>query len=369
MGIGSTGDPIRLGLLQDFTWPPATGFDTQQDFRDACTLVFEEARASGLLDRDVELIERDANGLPIGDVKSVIDAYGELVDEGCLAVFGPHISENTIALLPELERRFRVPSISLCGSDDWLGKWSFALNNGSMTDEPIVLAHLAQRAGAKTTAVLAERSIIGQQYLRNFRDACRDIGLRIVAEETIAQTGQSITDAVLAIHEHRPDSIVHLGFGFGVMQINEALASVDWDPPRYMGTAFEDAYFSDEIWDAFVGWVGLEQYDEGNQVGQQFLDRFEARFGRRPEYYATVCVRDAAVAFARAFANAEPLSPAGVRKGLERVKMVPAASGAPGTAISFGRWTRRGWMGSGYLVARAFEPDRRTSRLVARYEP
>jgi ABC-type branched-subunit amino acid transport system substrate-binding protein len=238
-----------------------------------------------------------------------------------------------------------------------------------MTDEPIVIAHLAANAGAKTAGVLVERSVIGQAYLRSFRDACRDNGLRIVAEETIAQTGQDIADAVRSIHASAPDALVHLGFGFGVMRINEALEAVAWNPMRYMGTACEDAYFSDELWDAYVGWIGLEQYDEANQVGQRFLDRFEARYGRRPEYYAPMVCRDAAEALARAFGNAEPLSPLGVRDALERVKMVPAASGAPGTAISFGRWTRRGWMGAGYLVARAFEPDRTTTRLVARYEP
>jgi len=47
----------------------------------------------------------------------------------------------------------------------------------------------------------------------------------------------------------------------------------------------------------------------------------------------------------------------GVLEALERVKMVPAACGAPGTRISFGKWTRRGWMGTGYLVARAVAPD------------
>ena len=37
--------------------------------------------------------------------------------------------------------------------------------------------------------------------------------------------------------------------------------------------------------------------------------------------------------------------------------MLPAASGAPGTRLSFGKWTRRGWMGAGYLVARELDPD------------
>jgi branched-chain amino acid transport system substrate-binding protein len=369
MSVGRQGEPIKFGILNDFLFEPMGGYDTRQDFLDTFALVFRDAQESGLLDRPVEIVERTAHGLPIGNVKSVIDTYGELVDEGCLGVFGPHISENTIVLRPEIERRFEVPSISICGADDWLGEWSFALPNGSMTDEPIVIAHLAAKAGAKTVGVLVERSVIGQLYLRNLRDACRDTGLRILAEETIAQTGQDIAEAVRSIHSFKPDALVHLGFGFGVIRINEALEAVDWQPLRYMGTAFEDAYLSDEIWDAFVGWIGLEQYDEENQVGQRFLDHFEAEYNRRPEYYALVVCRDVAVSFARAFGNAEPLSPRGVRDALERVKMVPAASGAPGTTISFGRWTRRGWMGAGYLVARSFNPDRITHSLAGRFEP
>jgi branched-chain amino acid transport system substrate-binding protein len=43
--------------------------------------------------------------------------------------------------------------------------------------------------------------------------------------------------------------------------------------------------------------------------------------------------------------TAEPI------KIVERVKMLPAAFGARGIRISFGNWTRRGWMGTGYLVA------------------
>jgi hypothetical protein len=80
-----------------------------------------------------------------------------------------------------------------------------------------------------------------------------------------------------------------------------------------------------------------------------------------------VCNRDIATVMLRAFADAHPLSPRGVKEALERVKMVPAASGAPGTRLSFGKWTRRGWMGAGYLVARTLDPDGVNSHLVDRF--
>jgi branched-chain amino acid transport system substrate-binding protein len=77
--------------------------------------------------------------------------------------------------------------------------------------------------------------------------------------------------------------------------------------------------------------------------------------------------RDLATILLHAFGDAHPLTPRGVKEALERVKMLPAASGAPGTRLSFGKWTRRGWMGAGYLVARQLEPEFGKASLVARF--
>ncbi len=60
--------------------------------------------------------------------------------------------------------------------------------------------------------------------------------------------------------------------------------SVGWDPPRFLGTAFQNAWIHQIMWDAILGWTGLDQYDESNPIGQQFLDEYEVAYGRRPEY-------------------------------------------------------------------------------------
>jgi hypothetical protein len=152
-----------------------------------------------------------------------------------------------------------------------------------------------------------------------------------------------------------------------VVLIGPALQELEWDPPRFMGTSFQNAWINPIVWNAIVGWTGLDQYDDGNPVGQQFLDRYAARYGRRPEYCVPVVNHDLANVLLHAFADAKPLSPKGVKESLERVRMLPAASGAPGTRISFGKWSHRGWMGSGYLVARRLDPDGKTAYLVDRF--
>jgi len=363
----SAAEPIKLGYLFDFKLPDGYPQEMRDDLTRPFELVFRDGLEQGVIDRPVELVFREVEGLPKGTIKAVIDAYGELVDEGCLAVFGPAITDNCVPTREAIEDRFHVPAMSMTGTDDWLGEWTFSLPQGSMTDEPIFWAQLMAKAGHTEVGALIERSLVGESYIRNFRKAASAQGIRIVAEEWIAQTAQDIGDAVRKLRDAKPDAIVHCGFGFGIVFVNPVLEELDWNPPRYMGTAFQNAWINPIMWRAILGWTGLDQYDEENQVGQRFLDRYEAAYGRRPQYCVPVMNRDFATVLLHAFADAHPLTPRGVKEALERVKMIPAAGGAPGTFLSFGKWTRRGWMGAGYLVARRLDPDGEASSLVDRF--
>jgi ABC-type branched-subunit amino acid transport system substrate-binding protein len=367
MAYESDAQPIKIGYLMDFVLPEFYPEELRGDLTQPFNLVFSQGREQKLVDRPVEIVYREVEGLPKGSVKAVIDGFGELVEEGCLAVFGPHISENAIPTREAIEERFRVPAINVCGSDDWLGEWTFAFPQGSMTDEPIFWADLLAKGGHGEVGVLVEQSLVGESYLQNFRRACRRKGIRIVAEASIAQTGQDIDEAARSLYEAKATALVHCGFGFGIVMIKPALEALGWDPPRFTGTAFQNAWLTPILWNALLGWTGLDQYDEENLVGQRFLDEYQEAYGRRPEWCVTVVNRDIATVLLHALADAHPLSPRGVKEALERVKMLPAASGAPGTRLSLGKWTRRGWMGSGYLVARQLDPDGINSHLVDRF--
>jgi branched-chain amino acid transport system substrate-binding protein len=360
-------EPIKLGILMDWVVPEDHPQERVDDWFLPLELVFGEGLKQGVIDRPVELVVRRCWGLPKGSVKAVVDAFAELVEEGCLAVFGPSISDNCIPMREAIEDRFHVPAISCSGSDEWLGEWTFALPQGSMTDEPILWAQILAKGGHTHVGVLIEQSLVGESYLRSFRKACRERGIQIVAEEWVAQTAHEVESALRSLHEAKATALVHCGFGFGVFYVNGVLESMQWDPTRIMGTAFQNAWFHEAMWNAMLGWIGVDQYDESNPVGQGFLDQFEAAYGRRPEWVLPLVNRDFATVLLRAFADAHPLSPRGIKEALERVKMVPAAAGSPGTYLSFGNWTRRGWMGAGYLVARKLDPDGEHSHLVERF--
>ena len=369
MSYESTAEPIKVGYLMDFTLPPGFPEDLLASFTRCFDLVFEEAVEQGLMDRPVQMIYREVEGLPKGSVKAVIDAFGELVDEGCLVVFGPNITDNCVPTREAIEERFRVPAISVTGTDDWLGEWTFSFPQGSMTDEPIFLADLVAKRGMSRDRCpgraephrreLSEEPAKCVSPARVFESSQRRRSPR--------QRRTSMTPCVPCTTRRPRRSCISVSVSESSSSTRRSRRSTGIRR-RFTTTAFQNAWVNPIMWNAFMGWVGVDQYDEGNPIGQDFLDRYAKKYdGSRPEYCVSVVNRDVAATLVRAFTDAHPLSPRGVKEALERVKMMPAASGAPGTRVSLGKWTRRAWMGSGYLVARTLDADGINSHLVDRF--
>src|SRR5262245_46772690 len=196
MSYESKAEPIKVGYLMDFRLPGNYPQEMRDDLTQPFDLVFDEGLKQRTIDRRVQMVYREVEGLPKGTVKAVIDGYGELVDEGCLVIFGPSISDNCVPTREAIEQRFRVPAVSVTGTDDWLGEWTFSFPQGSLSDEPIFWADLLAKGQHTEVGVLIEQSLVGETYLNNFRRACRHSHIRIVAEERIAQTAQDVGDAV-----------------------------------------------------------------------------------------------------------------------------------------------------------------------------
>ncbi|MGE2691221.1 ABC transporter substrate-binding protein [Mycolicibacterium pulveris] len=345
--------PLKVGLLNDYP----TSSETEGDTLDTLRLVFDEAAATGIVDRPIEVVRRDVVGLPNGTYQAVERGYDELVAEGCLAIFGPYISDNAVPLTAHANRVAKVPNIILSGSEGALGEWTFALNNGSMPEEPVMLAAVMLGDARSRIAIAYEASLIGKEYLAFAEKAYSAAGLRIVTTVAIPQVEADKAAVVAELRAADPDAVVHVGFGHGLWGFSDALEAAGWDPPRYTTTAFEMAHINAEWMRQLRGWIGLDSYDERNVVGQAFLDRFEARYGRRPTHSMPGLCHDIATVIARGLAAARPLTGEGVKEGIEQVKLVPSASGAPGTFLRFGRYIRQGWLGSDYLIARRILPD------------
>ncbi len=350
----SIAEPIKLGYLFDFKLPDGYPEESRLDLVRPFELVFKQGLEQGMIDRPVEIIFREVEGLPKGRLRR----SSCLRRTGRRRLFGRVRSGHHRQLCARTRKpsstRFQVPAISVTGSEEWLGEWTFSLSMGSMTDEPIFWAELLAKDGHTEVGALIEASLVGESYIRNFRKAAAAKGIRVAIEERIPQTAQDITEQVRALKQSKVTAFVHCGFGFGP-QREPVLSELSGTRPRLSARPSRMRGSIRSCGTPSWGGPGLDQYDESNPVGQRFLDEYQEAYGRRPEYCVPVVGPRPGHVLLHAFADAHPLSPRGVKEALERVKMLPAASGAVVLA-SFGNWMRRGWVGASYLVARQLEP-------------
>ncbi len=165
--------PARIGFLVDTARDPEHPYTP--DMLPIFEMVAEEYAAQGLLERPVEFVVRAVEGLPRGTFRAVRDAFYELVEEDCLAIFGPYVSENTVPLREHVERTAQVPILSMAGTESMLGEWVFALNNGSMPEEPRIMAAIATFDGCGTVGIAYEASLIGEEYLYSTRASVQGV--------------------------------------------------------------------------------------------------------------------------------------------------------------------------------------------------
>jgi ABC-type branched-subunit amino acid transport system substrate-binding protein len=343
-------EPYRLGVLIDLPDHPGLS----DAWPDAIQLACDEVNARGLLERPVELVVREVYAQPWASAHGLIKTYRELVEvHEVMAVIGPMTSDNCLALLPEIER-LGVPTGTICGSTKFVGNYAYAFPNGGLADEPALIAAWLKANGHHRIAILRERTQIGEEYAQFMRYELKASGLVVTAEPPVypATSVDELVEALNVCRDSKPDALVYLGLG-GINQwVRPALESISWDPPRIQTTAFVSATYSEERARRLDGWVGVDQYDERNEVFAAVLERFSARFGYRPANSGMSTAYDLGHAFALALGRMRFATPAALRDALDTLRRIPACTGGPGTIITLGPNDRRAFKGADFLVLR-----------------
>lgn len=343
--------PYKIGVMIDIPG------DCSASFRAGLTLAFEEAAARGVGDRPSELVIREYVSHPWRSGHANVDAYRDLVEnENVLGVAGPMTSDNSLSVLPELSRH-GVPLIAICGTQEFAGAYAFTTPNGGMADEPATIAAWLVSRGHRSIALIREApSQIGEEYAHYLRYEATEHNLDIVTERAISPVASEdeIVEALDKMKRLEADCLVYFGFGALSVLLNTGLARIGWDPERIMGTAFVGAAFSRERAAMYEGWKGLDQFHEENPVLGHLLELYEEKFGKPKEFVDSVftCAYDIGRAFSLGLARMRIATGSALRDALETVTRMPAATGAPGTVVSFSKRDHRGFKGADYLIIR-----------------
>jgi branched-chain amino acid transport system substrate-binding protein len=318
-------------------------------------LALEQAHAAGQIDRPVEWVVRKVHGGPNAATLDVLETFRDLVyDQKVLGVIGPQLPDDMAACAPDFDKA-GVPVLSMGGTLSISSPYLFQLPNGSYVDEIRMIVNHAKAAGLRSIAVIRDLSMMGEEYLATFNLAMREAGLRIAGTYGINPSPSlgELRGAVLAMEATRADALMSISVSVH-RHLVAAMKDVGWNPAKLMVCNFVAAIPDFDGPEAFEGWVGVDQFDESNPVFVRMVDDFEQRYHRRGGHTYMAIGYDIGRTLARGLSMMAPSTPDGLRVGLEKVRLLPAAAGAPGTVISFAKNQRRGYNGD-YLVRRTVE--------------
>ena len=343
-GLQTQGDPfepVKIGILIDMDLGQLLA-----DWIDATILAIEDALNEGVYDRPVEIFTVDARGLPRENYLKARAGYRRLVEEGCVVVIGPMISDNAVNIR-DLVNETGVPALSWTGAVRFHGPSCFTVANGDIPTESVICANWCVREGHQRVGFFWEQGSSGSDYADYFRTEAGRIGLDIVKEVRLGPNPRGLAESLQVMRDQGAEAIVYVGYGYATFHFASAFNELGWDPPRIMGTAFM-FYSNSNAWaEGLEGWHGIDQLgvDGDNPNYEAMLDRFQKRFGRTSRNVVVALSYDSARAAIHGIANALIAIPEEVRLGLEKIKWMPCTNGGPATYLTFAAYDHRGYKG------------------------
>jgi hypothetical protein len=223
----------------------------------------------------------------------------------------------------------------------------FHLQVGSHENESILMARYLRDQGLRRVGVIYDRSPIGRRHMSFLEEECDLLGINAGTRFAISPMAPSALDEVRALQAEGVDGLVYMGLGWAGRSVALARTELGWEVPRVMNAAgmrgADPAYGHD-----IEGWAYPDMYSDDNEL----LNELRAQLQEERRRLGGLAFGfDAGQLVAEAVARANELTRWGIKDGLERTKLVRAASGYEGTTLGFGRWEREALKGP-YLVMR-----------------
>jgi branched-chain amino acid transport system substrate-binding protein len=339
----SSSKPIRIGYVDDLSARGAGGYAR------LIQIGIQEQIEQGRLHRPVELVHRPVTGLPSGSASSVVRAFEEVAANGVVAMLGPSITDNVLAVRATADR-LRMPTLAWPGGEECRTEHLFQYQAGSLEDEPQVIARYLVSNKLHTVTLVHDLAATGMRMAANFEAAAAAFGIRIASRVGVSQLNEPLPDSVFEeIGTAGASALVHLGL-FGIRPLSEGLVARRIDLPVISNIVASMAQNDPDWLEALERWVYIDMVSDGNLRLQALRPRL---FSGHPNGPSLVSGLDIGHLLAEALVQAPSTDPEGIKAGFERVKYLPSAAGREGTRMGFGVWDRAALKGD-YLVLRQY---------------
>lgn len=288
----------------------------------------------GILGKKVQVVGVDNRS----EVAGSADALAKLVTAGAVGVIGPDTSSNVIALAP-LVSSDKIPLITPSGTnpsitvDPSTGKTREFIFRACFTDPyqgRIMADFAADRLKAKKAAVLVDNSSDYSMGLADFfTQQFERKGGAVSGREAYMAKDVDFKPILTKILAQNPDIIFIPGYyqevGLIIRQAREMGASMPilggdgWDSDKLVEIAspqnLQNTYFCNHY-----------SQDDNNPALQEFIRKYEARYGYKPDSFA-VTAYDSANLMMEAIERAGSTKAEAVSGELTKIRDFPGISG------------------------------------------
>ncbi|MBG0776671.1 MAG: ABC transporter substrate-binding protein [Desulfovibrionaceae bacterium] len=328
------GDTIRVGAIFSATGPASfLGEPEKNTVQMAVERINEQG---GVLGKKLEVVIYDDET----DVNKCVLALDKLARmEHVVAVLGPTVSGNTLAVAPKISR-YHIPMISCASSEKIVtpvNPWVFKVAPSDRYAALRILEHIKAAGGGKV-AILTVSNGYGQSGRAVLKEQVPTVGLELVADEIYGPTDTDMTAQLTKIKGASPDAIVCWGTNPGPAVVARNRVQLGIATPLYMSHGVASKKFIELAGTAAEGiLLPAGRLIVADQVAADhpqkpvvttYRDLYEKRFGSAVSTFGGHGW-DAVYLLAKAIEQAGSDDPKAIRDALEKV------TGLVGTAGTF----------------------------------
>lgn len=288
-GAGSVAaqEPVRMALVVPITGPFAVLGTSQQQ---GVVLAVEQINARGGINgRKIELTTEDTGASPT----TAVTALRRAMSAKPVAVFGPIIGTQVLAMAPEIQRE-GVPFLVIPGTlkVTQIGNpWIFRFQVTDMVSRKVVTKYTMDRLQKKKIGILH----VNDEYGHGGREATIDVlkkeyNTAPVAVEAYGTTDRDVSAQILKIKNAGADVMHVQGNSGDIAVVIKQIRQLNVDIPVIASTglvapATLKLLTPEELNGVYVETAGIPALDSDPRV-KEWMKAYEARFSRIPDWFA-----------------------------------------------------------------------------------
>jgi len=326
------GDPIKLGAVLSVTGPASFLGEPEKN---TLTMLEEKINAAGgILGRPLEMIilddETDVN-------KAVLAAQRLLKKDNVVAVLGPTVSGNTLAIMNSFPAA-KVPLVSCAAAEKIVNPVNPWIYKTAQSDRHAVLSILehARKQGYKKLAIITVSDGYGQAGREVLKELIPAGGFEVVADEVYGPKDTDMSAQLTKLKSAAPDAIICWGTNPGPAVIARNRVQLGIDTPLYMSHGVASKKFIELAGEAAEGLLLpagkltvaaiLPDADPQKPVLLAYAKDYEAAF-KQPVSSFGGYGYDALLLVKQAIEAGNSAEPQAIRDNLEKIKGFVGISG------------------------------------------